>query len=921
MRTADRRKVMSSTKREKNQEPQEQNSHQREVDFTSILRIRPLSKSKEREDHIVLEKSQTQHKSVAVAVLHPSMLHLTSPEGNKTSRAVSSSSQNFIKDGQETEFHFHKILDTTASQESVFYAMGLSMASDAMEPLKKTDAKVKSAVVVAMGNAESGKTHTVFGKVNKSSGSDQEGLIPRVIDALFSQSRHHVSSKLTFGVRLTLLLVETTGTVRDLLVEQSQATANRNGVRALVANFEKVDDKQECENGGITIAQDPITNDFHVDGATSQILLSSAQARDILILGLHRSQTSRLASFGKPSSRGHVMITLQPVLITRTRAIDKVGGTICMVDLSSKEKGKKATRSGQTKDSISGDSTFAALMHCFRTIIHNKNVAEGRTDAIDILCDDDSSLDGSDISCVSEPKVGDHCPSPKTVPWRQSKVTMLLQPMFSSTAPSLTDTHRRQSHSKPEEDTTKVILILNAYPGHRDYTEKRSILNHAEILQGHALSRTIVRRVHTGLDLEGRKPAVTKDKCSEEMDAGIACYESDDDDFSSCFDILSPSKRAKRTTMEGAVPSAPVADKEVTVACDGLIPMPPPTAPSYHVSLAVPPTEPSFANDFPGVALPASRDVPNRSKSEINQNNPPSRDYIRAKLSKTDAVPTATAVATPLVRARTVLSPVVNPSVPHSQNVLPLTSEKARGKTSWMTSTPVKSMATAVNVGIKQGQRAFDQIEKLTRAPEGPSNLSSAQHTMSLTSDESERKDDVSQSALRQRMKQLEEQNERLVNRNTKLEARCENLEREKAQLVTQLREVNRQGRQQEWTQQDEEAWKHSRKIRLAEQDLIQRPLQQHLNRVEETFDINHKWLDSGKQHFSLGYPKWWKGARELAERDRALQATNGLDTQISPVRLPHRPELARKLSAEKRKDVLRQTTVNIEQCKRLKKY
>jgi hypothetical protein len=936
---------MSTTKREKKHDAQEPNSHHRSVDFTSILRIRPLSKSKEKEDHVVLEKSQTQHKKVAVAVLHPSILHLTSPEANKTSGSAPSNSPNFIKDGQETEFHFHKILDTTASQESVFFAIGLSMASDAMEPLKKNDVKAKSAVVVAMGNAESGKTHTVFGKVSKSSGNDHEGLAPRVIETLFSQSRHHISSTLTFGVRVTLLLVEKTGAVRDLLVEQPQATSNRNGVRALVANFEKVDDKQEGESGGITIVQDPITNDFNVDGATSQISRSSTQAREILILGLQRSQTSRLASFGKPSSRGHVMITLQPVLMTLTHAVDKIGGTICMVDLSSKEKGKKASRSGQMKDSISGDSTFAALMHCFRTIIHNKNVAEGRTDTIVGLCDDDSSLDGSDISCVSEPKVGDHGPGFKTVPWRQSKVTMLLQPMFSSTTPVVLDKQRRLSRCKPEDDTTKVILILNAYPGHRDYTEKRSILNHMEILQGHALSRTIVRRAQTGLDLGRRKPAVIEEKSSEDIDTGLPCCQSeDDDDFNSCFEVSTPSKRQRRTSSEVVEPYVMLGDERADVGGGGFIPMPPPTAPSFQASLSVQPSAPPSASDFPGVALPtSSRDLSSRSNSEINQKDPPSREYIRAKLSKTDNSPAVTAVKTPVVRARAALSPLVQARVPSSHNILPPTSDNE--KSSWMNSTPVKTMATAVNVGMKHGQRAFDKIEKLTRAPEMPPNHSITKQAIAHPSDKVEKKDDdspsrlglrlkvshrpvesgskeeASHNELRKQMKELEEQNARLVNRNIKLEARCELLEREKTELATQLREARRHGRQQEWTQLDEEAWKQSRRMRLAEQDLIQGPLQQHLNRVEETFQINCKWLDSGKQHFSLGYPKWWKGARELNERDRALQAENGLDTLHSPARLPHRVELSRKPSGEKRKDKLLKRTVNVEQCKRLKKY
>jgi hypothetical protein len=900
----------------------EPNPHQFKVEFTSILRIRPLSKTKEKDDHVVLEKAQSQHKNVAVAVLHP-LVQLTSPDNTANQKRLSHGSPNFIHDGKETDFHFHKILDTNASQESVFYATGLSIASTAMEPLKKSSAEVKSTVVIAIGNAESGKTHTIFGKISKSTGHDQEGLVPRVLESLFSQSKHHVSSKLSFGVRVTLLLVEKNDVIRDLLVEQTQAVPNRNGVRAMVANFEKSDAKDGGEGGGITIEQDPVTNDFIVDGASSQICLSSAHARDLLMLGLQRSLISRLASFGKSISRGHVMVTLQPVLITRTREVEKFGGTICMVDCSSKDNMKKASRSGQMKDSISSDSTFASLLHCFRTIKHNRNVAEGRTDALEILCDDDVSIDGSEISCVSEPKVGLRLPSLKAVPWRQSKVTMLLQPMFSATAPWLGDKNRRQSQSNPKDGTTKVTLLMHVYPGHRDYAEKRSIMNDMEILLGHELSQKIVRRVNTGLERGVRQPAIIEEKSSGEMDIDLSySHSDDDDDFNSCLDNETPTKRQKRISMP-SVPSAPIAVDVLDIADRNFSPLPPPTAPSHNLSAVVQPSAPPSASDFPGVVLPSSgRDFSGSTPGISQRKEPPSRDYIRGKLSSVVASPATTAVAKiPVAFARTAPSPANHATVATTSVIKPPGDDTTKEKSGWMSSTPVKTLASAVTVGKKHGQRALDQIEKLTRTPEVTLINNGTRNERVLTGKEIEEKGDGNQVALLQRLKELENQNARLVDRNMKLDERCEQLERDKSKLESELRDARRQGRQQEWTQQDETAWRQSRKMRLKEQDLIQGPLQQHLTRVEETYQINYKWLESGKQHFALDYPKWWKGARELNERDRALQSLNGPTDLLSPARLPQRPRLTRSLSGEKRKDEVEHSKVNIEQCKRLKKY
>jgi hypothetical protein len=947
----------SVNKKEQQQQPRSQYN----VEFTSMLRIRPLHKSKEREDHVVLEKAAAQHQQGAVVVLHPTIQQLTSPGAASTAR--SPSPNKFIHDGQEQEFHFHKILDTTASQESVFYAMGLSMASQAMETFKKKHAgytEVKSAVVIGMGLADSGKTHTIFGK--QKSGSDSEGLAPRMLDSLFSQSKHHISSTKTFGVRMTLLLVDKHEVVQDLLVEPQNSTPNKklgvksgvksgmkSGVRAMAQAFERPDGsggKSEGE-GGVSIEQDPLTNDFAVD-ATSQVCRSGEQARELLQQGLQQSHASRLTSFGKSSSRGHVVVTFQPVLLNRSRQIDKFGGTICMVDLASKEKGKKA-RSGQMKDSISSDSTLASLMHCFRTIKHNKNVLEGRTGALDIMCDDDVSMDGSEISCVSEPK--QHRPSLKTVPWRQSKVTMLLQPLFSATAPRVGDQDRR--FSSAENGTTKVTLLMSAYPGHRDYAEKRSMLSDLEILEGHNIGKTMLKKAHTGFDIQPIKEKARYDQMDIALSYSKSEDESEEDNGSPYKENHLPIKHTRAVAMQ--------------VESLELSPMlPPPMAPSHNYARQTPTASapPVMAvNDFPGVKLPASANSMDRSydsppsvnpsyqaaaskhvAASLAKNQPPSRDFIRNHM-KEISMKDESASTSPVERSAPALARVTS-----KPNIRPPPSSETK-KTGWMGSSPVRTFTTAVNAGKKQGKRALDKIDQLTRVPveeEEPienhvddyspepaksrvisRNPDSAKHKISSRkvasgmSREFEVEENATQHVLQQKLRELEEQNMRLVDRNVALECKCEALEIDKARLEKEVRAAGRLGRQQEWTQQDEAEWRHSRDMRLKHQDLIRPPLQEHLDHVEQTHQINHRWLETGKQHFGLDFPKWWKGAKELDQRDRSAPQIPELEDRFqlpSVASIPKRPELARKQSGEKRKEQ-GLPRIDVDQYKRLKKY
>ena len=137
-------------------------------------------------------------------------------------------------------------------------------------------------------------------------------------------------------------------------------------------------------------------------------------------------------------------------------------------------------------------------------------------------CGDEDTFDGSELSNVSEPKVSKNtaASSIKPVPYRQSKVTMLLQPHFTNSA---------QWNLDRKKTTTCVTTIMTAYPGHRDYAEKRSLLNDLELLLGSDIAKRMKHTVNTGLDTPKHveSKATSLDDTSEETSS---LEMSDDDD-------------------------------------------------------------------------------------------------------------------------------------------------------------------------------------------------------------------------------------------------------------------------------------------------------------------------------------------------------------------------------------------------------
>lgn len=803
------------------------------MELHSILRIRPL-RGKEKEDHVVLEKATTATgKESAMAVLHP-LMHLTSPDA----KGPSIGSPNFIQHGQEMEYHFDKILDTNASQESVFYAIGLSMATTAIDPLKRTATPTKHQLLVALGMPNTGKSYTTFGRARVSRHAD-DGLVPRILDSLFSQSKHHIAASKTFGVSVQLMHVYKDRTT-DLLIEPHKATEKKtraNTVRAMVATFET--SKSTSEDNEVKIDQDASTGDY-VIGTSSKICRDAGEAREVIAAGISRSQGSKLVGFGKVSSKGHVVINVKPVLMVRHEVVQS-GGIITVVDMAGGDKvnvSKRASSNNAMRDSIGCTSSSGAFLHCMRSIQHNQYIKAGKSSSIDHRSGEGYSSDGSEMSNVLEEGSIHKAPlSIKAVSFRQSQLTMLLQPLFA------------------HKGITIVTIMMAAYAGHRDYPEKKSLLDEMEILQGAEIANRTIRTAETGLGggrlLHLTTKPVKNQECSSEDDLIL----SEDEDQASFM-------------------SANEMDFE---------PLPPPVAPS-----AMLPSGHKYINDLPGVILPggiqrppppvivatfspqSQQQFPLASAPSAPYDDSPSNDPIsNAGNSAPVGMNPNYQFSSPVPRAvATTTIPIVHPLRASNENA---DAEKTKSPTrNWMASSPLKTITSAVNSTKKRGKKAFETIEKMV-----PERINHRVVTSKISKYE---ETDMSPLAMIRRIEELEEQNARLLTRNSQLDEKCEALQQANSRLEKYLRQSDKFDRRTEWTQHDEREWQQSRKKKLNAQQLIQSPLMKHIRNVETTFDINNRWTDAGKAHFSLDYPKDWTRACELDVRDRI---------ECEPVQLP----------------------------------
>jgi hypothetical protein len=156
-------------------------------------------------------------------------------------------------------------------------------------------------------------------------------------------------------------------------------------------------------------------------------------------------------------------------------AVDRRGITIVFLDMACIERLKKGSRTaGGAIDSVATSiSSWSAVLHCLRGNKHDRDVLSGQGGPIPSKQRYNAPATSLLSHCRAELRVIERRPNTRAVPLRQSNVTMLLQPLCS---------HIVERNSVIKKTTTVVTVLVTAYPGHRDFVEKLSLLNDMELL-------------------------------------------------------------------------------------------------------------------------------------------------------------------------------------------------------------------------------------------------------------------------------------------------------------------------------------------------------------------------------------------------------------------------------------------------------
>jgi hypothetical protein len=487
------------------------------IDIQAAVCIRPLLK-KERDDTLVLEAQQSSQKNqgdpgVGYGVaLHPLPLKINSEAiAPSTALILQTLSPDTIHTGHDLEFRFdhvffadaHEILHPAGHQtpsstlpNQVYTRLGRPMALKAMEAIVHPKEKMqrKTQLLVTMGSPASGKSYLCWGpgSVPKRK-SSQDGLILRTVDSFFGQF-HRLQQKSSRGPHyaLNLSFVQLNQKnqqpsdaceLHDLLQSNhssgSGLTVGRLSphVKALVpsrwtskGSTSASTGSQEGAEENLHLQQDRLTKDFHLVNGTVHTCRTMEEARETLQEALNNSRKHS----NKKRHQSHVLVQMQPVILEKSKASSRVlhrGGIIAVLDMAGFDENVCQRRS-RSKDSLPNQSdAHTALMHCLQSIQYNEQLRLGKTPLSDVMEDvDDEGTRMSEMTCsvmTAPPKPKDGLKrqqSFKQVPYPRHKLTMLLQPFFSSTF----------------TDETTVTLILAASPGTRDYGEKKGLLQELE---------------------------------------------------------------------------------------------------------------------------------------------------------------------------------------------------------------------------------------------------------------------------------------------------------------------------------------------------------------------------------------------------------------------------------------------------------
>ncbi|GMH85921.1 hypothetical protein TrST_g9944 [Triparma strigata] len=269
----------------------------------------------------------------------------------------------------------------------------------------------KNSVLFSFGVSNSGKTWTLLG----GSDEDSQGVLPRIISNLFA------SPDSTLDISMLEIYNES---IYDLLLPPTPPPSSSSSSSSTPS---KTPSKRKSSTSKpLKIHQDSGT--FYVSSLSTLTCTSSSSALQTVTTGL-KSTTTSATGMNSQSSRGHTVIILTP---------SSTSSQIMLVDMAGLERTKKSAVYGSSmRESTSINSSIMRVTSCLKILKYN-------------------SLHKSK----------------KLVPYRESKLTMLLQPIFSGASST----------------QTNVTMLVSAYTGQKDTLEKSSLLKEVEGLRGLKIS-------------------------------------------------------------------------------------------------------------------------------------------------------------------------------------------------------------------------------------------------------------------------------------------------------------------------------------------------------------------------------------------------------------------------------------------------
>lgn len=940
-----------------------------DVKLESVLRIRPLLK-KERDDAVLLEPQKVVMRNAPdVAILNPLHLHLTSPLTSSGSLRARLDSTDSTTQNVATEYHFNHVLPESTSQDKIYYTLGLPIVTATMASLKTVEsggssssAKApKSHLLICMGVANSGKTFTCLGGATiPKRRASQDGLIPRLLDSLFSQSKHHANgSSKVFGVQISMVQVlqpkggndSNASQIHDLLAPPSASCASKNKlfgssptrvnnltVRNMAARFEKAVQSPLARQDTKVSSSEDGTAELDAENLrpTIQTCKDVTHAREVLQNGLNASQ-----KITKGNQNFHLYITMQPV-------VDgvKFGDKISILDMAGLEREKRG-QSSRGKDSVASmnQAASAAVLNCLRTMLHNVNIRTGNSNTLDVASADDEV---SEISFVSQQK--DPTKSQlKSVPFRQHKVTMLLNPLFATSA------------------SVKVTLVLAAYPGHVDLPQKRMLLQDIELLHGSTLALASNNAAaETGLTRLGslsasssssddqdesngrfRDGKVPNDMCGihridSKDSAARSLYLTSSSSSSyqesvntdshspqrephsvSCIPGRSKNIRTERPAatniltvvepntariLRNVARKAPRVEPEVgnnshrvRSTMDRVVKKKneptmelrvTPSAPNFcdiHTSHDIPPNR-HVVSDFPGVSLP----LPLDDAYSLSPNNAfPSYSNSRRMNHDDRMIP---AIEDQYERGAKQVNSTQTKYISESKELL----KSPLGGSSLENAGPPiyleKTLARGSPHKVKNHGAAYSTSTE--KVPHEDKLFVKSDDSIRTTFHNRIEDHDahMSPSMLlvephspphqdKGQIAKLESKLKQTMQEKKALEQICSQLERENAHLKKGARDTGRMLTQMQWTDQDEKEFQASRRLRLESQNLIKAPVRSHMESVNYIYEIKNQWSMTNKPHFSLRFPNHFQRATVLDVRDKEKEQTKMTKNDVSPTK------------------------------------